>query len=516
MAEEMFRMEGITKIYSNGFIANKDISFAVNESEIHALVGENGAGKTTLMRVLFGMEDRQDGSIYIRGEEVKIQDPLDAIAKGIGMVHQHFMLLPSLSVADNVVLGIEPLKNGLFDFEKAVEMTQEIADKYKFKVDARMKVQDLSVGLMQKVEIIKALIKGARVLILDEPTAVLTPQETEELFEQLILLRNSGHAIIFISHKLEEITRLCSRVTILRHGHCQGTFNIEDLDEKKISQLMVGRDVILEIEKTDSERGKAVVEIRDLLRLDPSGNPIIKDFNLTLYEGEITGVAGVEGNGQRELSEMLSGMARYAGGSIAINGVETSGKSIHDIRSLGLAHIPEDRMLYGCAANLSIKENIIADRYRDKEFKRGLFMNRKKINQVADEYIKLFEIACDNRDQQVRMLSGGNIQKVVVAREFTSKSNVLLANQPTRGIDVGTSEMIRKTMVRKCREDNIAVLLISADLNEILEVSDRLLVMREGRVVAVFPRAKRISEETLGEYMLGIKEMTAAEMRGLL
>ncbi|MDR2742710.1 MAG: ABC transporter ATP-binding protein [Treponema sp.] len=516
MAEEMFRMEGITKIYSNGFIANKDISFAVNESEIHALVGENGAGKTTLMRVLFGMEDRQGGSIYIRGEEVNIQNPLDAIAKGIGMVHQHFMLLPSLSVAENVVLGIEPLKNGLFDFEKAVGITQEVADTYKFNVDARMKVKDLSVGLMQKVEIIKALIKGAKVLILDEPTAVLTPQETEELFEQLILLRNNGHAIIFISHKLEEIMHLCSRVTILRHGYCQGTFNIEDLDEKKISQLMVGRDVILEIEKTDPKRGKAVVEIRDLLQVDPLGNPIIKDFSLNLYEGEITGIAGVEGNGQKEISEMLSGMARYTGGSIAINGTEITGKSIYGIRTLGLAHIPEDRMLYGCVANLSIKENIIADRYRDTEFKRGLFMNRKKINQVADKYIKLFEIACDNRDQQVRMLSGGNMQKVVVAREFTSKSNVLLANQPTRGIDVGTSEMIRKTMVRKCREDNMAVLLISADLNEILEVSDRLLVMRGGRIVAVFPKAKRISEETLGEYMLGIKEMTAEEIRGLL
>jgi simple sugar transport system ATP-binding protein len=213
---------------------------------------------------------------------------------------------------------------------------------------------------------------------------------------------------------------------------------------------------------------------------------------------------------------MLSGMAPYTGGSITINGTEIAGKSIHDIRSLGLAHIPEDRMLYGCAANLSIKENIIADRYRDAEFKRGPFMNRKKINQAADEYIKLFEIACDNRDQQVRMLSGGNIQKVVVAREFTSNSTVLLANQPTRGIDVGTSEMIRKTMVRKCREDNLAVLLISADLNEILEVSDRLLVMREGRIVGVFPKAKSVSEETLGEYMLGLREMTDEEMRGLL
>jgi simple sugar transport system ATP-binding protein len=516
MTKEMFRMAGITKIYSNGFIANKDISFSVNESEIHALVGENGAGKTTLMKILFGMEDRQEGSIFINGQEVQIHNPLDAIAKGIGMVHQHFMLLPSLSVAENVMLGIEPLKHGLFDFEKAVELTQAIADKYNFKLDAKAKVKDLSVGLMQKVEIIKALIKGAQVLILDEPTAVLTPQETEELFEQLKLLRNNGHSIIFISHKLEEVMLLCSRVTILRHGRSRGTFDIADVDEKKLSQLMVGRDVIMEINKDDPVRGKPVLEIRGLVQVDLSGRTNIKNINLTLYEGEIVGVAGVEGNGQKELSEIISGMTPSTGGSVILNGENIAGKSLRQIRKLGLAHIPEDRMIYGCVANLSIWENIIADRYQDKDFKTGPFMNRKKINRVVDEYIRNFEIACDNREQQVRMLSGGNIQKVVVAREFTSNCNMLLANQPTRGIDVGTAEMIRNTIVNKSRENHVAVLLISADLNEVLEVSDRLLVMREGGIVAVFKRAKDVSEETLGEYMLGIKEMGDEEMRGLL
>ena len=514
--KEMLRMEGITKIYPNGFIANKDITFSVGEGEIHGLVGENGAGKTTLMKVLFGMEDAQEGKIYIGGNEAKIANPLDAIAKGVGMVHQHFMLLNSLTVAENVVLGIEPMKNGLFDFDKAVEMTQEIANRYNFNIDAKAKVRDLSVGLMQKVEILKALIKGAKVLILDEPTAVLTPQETEELFEQLFLLQKNGHAIIFISHKLEEVMHLCNHVTVLRHGYSQGTHNIEDLDEAKISRLMVGRDVILKMDKSEPKTGKNLMEIKDLVYSDITGRRVIDGLSLTVKAGEVVGIAGVEGNGQTELSEIISGIKPHIAGTVMINGEDIKGKSIQQIRDSGLAHIPEDRMVHGCAPELSIKDNIIADRFRKKAFKKGLFMNDKEINKITDDYIKDFEIACDNKNQPVRMLSGGNIQKVVVAREFTSGGNMILTNQPTRGIDVGTAEMIRKTLVRKVREENIGALLVSADLNEVLEVSDRLLVMRKGKIAAAFPQANKVSEEELGEYMLGIKTMTAEEMEGLL
>ena len=513
---EVMRMQDITKIYPNGFVANKDITFAVGEHEIHALVGENGAGKTTLMKILFGMEAPQEGKIFINGKEEKIANPLDAIAKGIGMVHQHFMLVPSLTVAENVTLGAEPMKNGLFDFDGAVKATQEIADKYNFNVDALQKVSDLSVGQMQKVEILKALYKGAKLLILDEPTAVLTPQETEELFEQLFKLRDSGVSIIFISHKLEEVMRICSKVTILRHGRCMGSMDIEGLNEAAISKLMVGRDVVLKIEKEAPTLGKPVVEISDLVKINSIGKNVLDHVSFTIREGEVVGIAGVEGNGQTELSEVLAGLSDFASGDIKLNGTSIKGKSVREIRDQGMAYIAEDRMVEGVAGDMSIKMNIVADRFTKPVFKKGMFMDAKKINEIADQYIKDFEILCDSKDQPVRMLSGGNIQKVVVAREFTSGANFILACQPTRGIDVGTAEMIRKTIVKKSREEGTATLLISADLNEVLECSDRLLVMRKGKIAAAFPKANEVSEETLGEYMLGVKEMTQEEMEGLL
>ena len=516
MAEEVLRMQGITKIYPNGFMANKDITFGIGANEIHALVGENGAGKTTLMKILFGMEDHQEGSIFINGKEEKIANSLDAIAKGIGMVHQHFMLLPSLTVAENVTLGVEPMKNGLYDFEGAVRATQEIADKYNFKINARMKVRDCSVAQMQKIEILKALIKGAKILILDEPTAVLTPQETDELFEQLFTLRDSGVSVIFISHKLEEVMRICSRVTVLRRGKCMGTFDTEGLDESKISRLMVGRDVVLKIDKEEPKLGNPILEIKDLVRINSYGIHVLDGVSFTLHGGEVIGIAGVEGNGQTELSEVLSGLEEFTSGDVVLNGTSIIGKSVHEIRELGMAYIAEDRMVEGVAGEMSIEMNIMADRFDKPEFRKGMFVDSKKIRKQCEEYIKEFEIACDGPDQPTRMLSGGNIQKVVVAREFTSGANFLLANQPTRGIDVGTAEMIRKTIVKKTREENTGTILISADLNEVIECSDRLLVMRDGRVVAAFPKASEVSEELLGEYMLGLKEMSKEEMEGLL
>ena len=516
MAEEVLRLQGITKIYPNGFMANKDITFGVGANEIHALVGENGAGKTTLMKILFGMEDCQEGKIFIDGQEVKIENPLDAIAKGIGMVHQHFMLLPSLSVAENVTLGVEPMKNGLYDYETAVKKTQEIADKYNFKVDATSKVKDLSVGQMQKVEILKALIKGAKILILDEPTAVLTPQETEELFEQLFSLRDSGVSIIFISHKLEEVMHICSRVTVLRRGQCMGTYDTEHLDETKISRLMVGRDVVLKFEKDKQNIADNVLEIKDLVKINSFGKHVIDGVSFNVRSGEVVGIAGVEGNGQSELSSVLAGLSDFADGDVILNGKSIRGLSVKEIRDNGLAYIAEDRMVEGVAADMSIEMNIMADRFSDKKYKKGLFVDSKKVRKEVDNYIKEFEIMCDGPDQPVRMLSGGNVQKVVVAREFTSGANFILANQPTRGIDVGTAEMIRKSIIKKSREEGTATILISADLNEVLECSDRLLVMRAGKIVAAFPEANKVSEEELGEYMLGLKEMSPEQMEGLL
>ncbi len=516
MSGEVLRMENITKIYSNGFVANKGITFWLNEGEILALVGENGAGKTTLMKVLFGLENAQSGRVLVQEQEVQIQNTLDAIDKGIGMVHQHFMLVPSLTVAENVALGIEPMKKGTFDYNKAVEMTGEVAEKYNFNIDPKMKVMDLSVGQMQKVEIMKVLIRGAKIIILDEPTAVLTPQETEELFEQLILLKKSGHSIIFISHKLEEVKRICSRVTVLRHGFCLGSYELEDMSEADISRLMVGRDVILRIDKEQPKPGDVVVHIKNLIKINEMGKTVLDGVSLDIRAGEVVGIAGVEGNGQSELSDVLSGLGIFSSGEVSINGTSISGKTVHQIRQLGLAFIPEDRMDFGCAGDMSIRDNIISDRYFQPQYRKGPFINRKYIDQIVDQCIKDFDIACDDRNQPVRMLSGGNIQKVVVAREFTSGSNFILANQPTRGIDVGAAEMIRKTIVRKSREEKTASLLISADLNEVLECSDRLLVMRKGKIVAAFKQANLVSEDELGEYMLGIKTMTAKEMEDVL
>ena len=517
MAEEILRMENITKIYSsNGFIANKDITFWVGKNEIHGLIGENGAGKTTLMNILFGNESCNEGKIYIDGKEEKIDNPLTAIGKGVGMIHQHFMLLPSLTVAENVTLGIEPTKHGLFDFEKAVEQTQAIADKYNFQIDARAKVRDLSVGQMQKVEILKALIKGCKVLIMDEPTAVLTPQETRELFEQLFVLRDSGVSVIFISHKLEEVMYICSRVTILRRGRCMGSYETAGLTQSDLSRLMVGRDVVLKIDKVDPTEGDTIVDIDDLVKISTIGKRVLDGVSFKIHEGEVVGIAGVEGNGQTELSEVLSGLGGFASGDVSINGTSIKGKNVRQIRDLGMAYIAEDRMVNGVSSDMSIKMNLMADRFTKKGYNKGLFLDNKKINEICKQYIEEFEIACDNMDEPVRMLSGGNIQKVVVAREFTSGANFILAAQPTRGIDIGTAEMIRKTIVRKAREEKTAVLLISADLNEVLECSDRLLVMRKGKIVAAFPKANEVSEDTLGEYMLGVREMTQEEMEGLL
>ena len=308
MAKELLKMEGITKIYSNGFMANKDISFTVNEGEIHALIGENGAGKTTLMKILFGLEDCQQGKIFIEGKECHMENPLDAIAKGVGMVHQHFMLVPNLTVAENVVLGIEPGPGQIFDKKTAIKMTEEASEKFQLKVDPNALVRDISVGLKQKVELLKALIRGVKVLILDEPTAVLTPQEVRELFVQLKNLKENGYGIIFISHKLDEVMELCDSATVLRHGRVSGFIKREDMDEKTLSRLIVGRDIVNSIEKDDASTGETILKIRNVSYVDDIGKKIVNDVSFGVRAGEIVGIAGVEGNGQNEISEIITGL----------------------------------------------------------------------------------------------------------------------------------------------------------------------------------------------------------------
>lgn len=509
-------MQGITKIYNNGFVANNNVNFSCFEGEIHALVGENGAGKTTLMKILFGLEDKQEGKIFIDGKEAKINNPLDAIKYSVGMVHQHFMLVPSLTVAENIVLGLEPKKHGCFDFKEAVRITEEVAHKYNFNIDAKAKINSLSVGVQQKVEILKSLVHGAKVVILDEPTAVLTPQETVELFGELKNLKAKGHTVVFISHKLDEIMELCDRVTVLKNGKTIATDNIENLTKESISRMMVGRDVMLDIQKDEAKPSETRVRIRNLTVKKNKNKNAIENMSFDVRGGEIIGIAGVEGNGQNELANALTGMGKYSGGTIEINGENIANKSIKQIRDLGVAHISENRMRIGCSVNSSIKDNIIADRYRDKKYKKGIIFNDKLINKEVDDLIKEFNIKCDDRDQELRMLSGGNVQKVVVAREFSSGANVIVANQPTRGIDVGATEFIRDILVKMTRERQAATILISADLNEVIEVSDSLLVFYNGKIAAYFPDSRKVNEELLGEYMLGLRTMSPEEIGGVI
>ena len=516
MSENILSMEHITKVYENGFIANEDVSLSVRKGEIHALVGENGAGKTTLMNILFGFIPYQEGRILINGEEVHISGPLEAIEKGIGMVHQHFMQMPSLTVAENVVLGMEPVKGVIFDKQEAAKITQEISDKYDLKVNAEDIVADLPIGLRQKVELLKALVRNCKLLILDEPTAVLTPQETEELFVQLKELKKNGFSIIFISHKLEEVMKLCDRVTVLRRGRSVGSGEIKDLTTAELSKMIVGRDVVTEIEKDKSDPRQDILSIKGLHCKNKDYVEVVKGIDLKVRSGEILGVAGVEGNGQIEMAEAITGMLIPSAGSISINGKNIRGKTIRQIKDLGLSYISEDRLKYGCAPLMPIRENLMADRIDRKEYRKfGLFLDRKKIDEEVDRLISEYEIKCDDGEEEIRMLSGGNIQKVIVAREMSSGANLIVANQPTRGIDVGTTDLIRKTLVRKTREENVGVLLITSDLNEVLELSDRLIVMKDGQIVAHFSDVKKVSDEQLGEYMLGIRKMSPEEMEVL-
>lgn len=514
METNVLVMENIRKVYSNGFIANKNVNLSVNKGEIHALVGENGAGKSTLMKVLFGVEKPEEGHIYLRGKEVHIDNPNMAIQMGIGMVYQHFMLVPSLTVAENLVIGMEPRKNRMFfDMDQAVKMVREVAQKYNFDIDPLARIQDLSVGQKQKVEILKVLIRGAEIIILDEPTAVLTPQETRELFVELKELRKQGHTVIFISHKLNEVTELCDRVTVMRAGRTIGVKNISDVTQQDISRMMVGRDVVLTIDKEPPKTGKEVLRVSHVTKHLTDEKKILDNVSFRIRSGEILGVAGVEGNGQKEISEIITGLDRNYEGTVTIGteGINVDSRSVRQIREAGVAHISEDRMTYGIVGDGSISDNIISDRYYKPEFQKGLLLDKKKIEHLSDELIREFTVKCDNREQPIRMLSGGNMQKVVTAREFTTNASLIVANQPTRGIDIGASDFIRRRLV-KLRTEGAGVLLISADLNEVMEVSDSLIVMHEGRIVAYFPDAKKVTEDELGEYMLGVKEMSEKEI----
>lgn len=510
--EYVVQMQGITKVYPNGVAANQGVDFHVKRGEIHALMGENGAGKSTLMKMLFGLEQPTEGEIIVNGEVVSLTSPTVAISKGIGMVHQHFMLVPSLTVAENMVLGMEPKKGVFIDYKKAVQITEEYAKKYNLHVDPNAKIIDIPVGMKQKVEILKALVRGAKILILDEPTAVLTTQETAELFKELVSLKEQGYTIIFISHKLKEIKQITDRLTIMRGGKSMGVYETADITEQDISRLMVGRDVILTVEKEKAQPTDVVLKVRDLEYTDSWNRKMLDKLSFSVRKGEILGIAGVEGNGQRELVEMLFHLNTPDAGSVTVNGKNILGMPQRKIRELGVSLIPEDRMVYGIAASGTIEENMISDRFDKKKFNKGMLFNMNAIHKESNELIADYKVLCKSYKQEIGMLSGGNIQKVVVAREFSSDPKLIIADQPTRGIDVGATEFIRKKLVELSRE-GAAVLLVSADLNEVMELSDSLVVFYNGNIAAYFEDTSVLNDEIMGEYMLGLKRQSDEEIR---
>ncbi len=508
-------MKNIVKIYDNGVVANNGVNFTVNKGEIHALVGENGAGKSTLMKILYGIEQPTEGEIIIDGQSVSFKSSLDAIDHKIGMVHQNFMLVPSFTVAANVVLGNEPIKNGFIDKDQVLKVTKELSDQFGLFVQPDAIVDGINVGQRQRVEILKTLYRKAEILILDEPTAVLTPQETQDLFKAIRTLVHQGKTVIFITHKLREVKEISDRVTVMRHGKMIGTVDTKDVTREQMANMMVGREVFLNITKPPMKRGEKRMEIQNISYISETGRPVLQDVSFNLYAGEILGIAGVEGNGQTELVEVLTGLKRSAGGQAFVKGKSVLDHTPREVRQQGVAHIPEDRLTNGVALKESIEENLIVDRYFSAPYKKGMMLDYRLIENKGKELIKQFGILTPNGKLPVESLSGGNMQKVIVAREFSSNPFVLIASQPTRGIDVGATEFIREELVR-LRTAGCAVLLVSADLSEVMSLSDRIVTLYEGKITGVFPDAAKVGEDELGLYMLGIKHQTNEEMEKFL
>lgn len=504
-------MRDIYKVYPNGVMANEDVSFAVERGEIRALVGENGAGKSTLMKVLYGLEQPTSGQIFLDGKRVEIPSPHRAIDLGIGMVHQNFMLVPSFTIAQNVVLGREPRKGRFIDAEEAIRVTEELATEYGLEVDATARVDATPVGMRQRVEILKTLYRGADLLILDEPTAVLTPQETDDLFEAVRRLVNQGKTVVFITHKLVEVKEISDNVTVMRHGKVTGNVATEDVTEVDIARMMVGRDVFLQIKKAQRARGPACARVENLGYVSETGRPRLRDVSFNVYAGEILGIAGVEGNGQTQLAEVMSGLKEATTGDIFVNDRPVARKTAREIRRAGVGHIPEDRLTNGVALPASIADNLVVDRYYRPPITRSGRMSPRVIREQSQALMAEFDIRAAGYEAPISSLSGGNMQKVVLAREFSSDPALLIAAQPTRGVDIGASEFIHKQLVAK-RDDGKAILLISADLSEVMSLSDRIAVMYKGKITGIFENSPDLTEEELGLYMLGIKEQTPEEM----
>lgn len=503
---------GIGKTYPGGTVANDGVNLTVNAGEVHAVVGENGAGKSTLMKILFGIEHPDRGELRLDGKVVNFTNPREAIDAGIGMVFQHFSLVPSFSVYENVVLGSEPHAGIKFDRAKAIAEVRALSEKFRLQVDPLPPVGSLPVGQQQRVEILKALYRNARILILDEPTAVLAPQEVNELFVAIRSLVAQGRTVIFIAHKLPEVLEISNTITVMRAGKTVGEVKASEVTEQSLATLMVGREVALKVDRADTDQSQRVCAVQNVTILNERGNEVCSDLSLNVHSGEIVGLVGVEGNGQAELLEAVAGLRAVASGAIDLDGSDVVPLSVLQRRGLGLASIPEDRIASGLATGASVAENLVSTKLNDRRYVRNGLLDLKAIRANAKKLIERFSIRVSGPNAAVGTLSGGNMQKVVVARELSEQPQLLLVSQPTRGVDLGATQFIWRS-ITDARDAGAAVLLSSADLSELLALSDRLLVFYRGKIVAAFLNKGDLAPETLGTYMLGLSRQTPDEMR---
>ena len=504
MAEEKkeklaLEMRGIVKTFP-GVIANDNVDLTLREGEIHALLGENGAGKSTLMNILNGLYAQDAGEVFIYGEDVTLHSPRDAIAAGVGMVHQHFMLVPTLTVAENIVLGDKSV-DYIVNYDQLEKKIADISREYGLEVDPQAKIWQLSVGEQQRVEILKMLYQGAKILILDEPTAVLTPQEVTELFKTLRGMVATGHSVIFISHKLDEVLDISDRVTVLRRGKVTAIVDTATTSKAELAQTMVGREVLFRVEKEPAQPGEVVLQIEGVEALNNRGLPALRGLSLEVHSGEVLGIAGVAGNGQTELAEVINGLREVGNGRIFLHGKDITNKPATTSIDLGVAHIPADRNKVGSAPSLGVDENMIMKGYREEPLSHGWSLDLKEIARYATDLVKRFDVKTPTIKTEARLLSGGNLQKLILARELSRKPDLIIAVSPSRGVDAGATEAAHRRLIEE-RDRGAAILLISEDLDELLSLSDRIAVIYEGKIFGeVPPEDERIEE--IGLMMAG-------------
>ena len=502
MSEYVVEMRDIVKTFGE-VQAVKNGEFTLKKGEIHSLIGENGAGKSTMMKLLYGMYPIDSGEIIVKGEKMTALDPKIAINHGIGMVHQEFMLVNELTVLENIILGFEPTKGFTIDFDKARKEVQQYIDEYDMEVQLDKKISQISVGEAQRVEIIKTLMRGADVIILDEPTAVLTPQEARRLFEILNNLREGGKSLVFISHKLNEVMEISDRISVMRQGNYMGTVEKKDTSPLDLTKRMIGREVFLDIDKSYEKAGDTILEVKDIWV--PSGKETskIRGMSLSVREGEIVGIAGIDGNGQSELIEAITGLRRVEKGSVIVNGKDVTNLSPRKVRQAGLAHIPEDRNRMGLNRSLSIVDNLVAVRLDEAPFTKGKILDKKAQDEYAEDMVKKLDIRCTGIRQPAGRLSGGNQQKVCLARALTLEPDILFVSEPTRGIDIGAKKLVLEYLVQLNRETGMTVVIVSSELVELRSISDRIAIIADGKLAGIF--APDAPDAQIGLAMSGTK-----------